>query len=441
MIVDMVRNDLGRVARTSAPCKVPELFTTEKYDTVWQMTSTVTAEPRPGISLPEVFGALFPCASITGAPKVATMRLIAELESTPPGRLLRCGRLRRAASGRSGMGLQRGHPHRHARSHPRRRRVRHGRWGDLRLDCGRGVPGSAAESARPRAAHHRILAARDDAMDPGTGLPRPHRPPGTTHAFGVVLRRPGRPGRGPKRARRRRPRGDPPRRVRLLVARDGTISTETTALPTQAGPVTMVLDTERIDPRDAMLRHKTTERTVYEDAARRHAGFDDVVLVTADELVADTTIATFCAEIDGTWFTPRSQTGPCREWPAAGWSKRAACRNGRSRSRNCGGRPGWRGSTACEAGKRRRSRPPSSPIRRSAPAAAPLNAGAGRERPGSQPLLDLVAFRSPTRDACVDRRPDGGDVIGVDPQHVPTIRAPDRTASSTKSAIPSGPIG
>jgi len=80
MIVDMIRNDLGRIARVGS-VHVPELFTVEKYPTLWQMTSTVTA--KTSASLTEIFTALFPCASITGAPKVSTMRIIAELETTP----------------------------------------------------------------------------------------------------------------------------------------------------------------------------------------------------------------------------------------------------------------------------------------------------------------------------------------------------------------------
>ncbi|HSG44131.1 MAG TPA: aminodeoxychorismate synthase component I, partial [Anaerolineales bacterium] len=80
MIVDMIRNDLGRIAKIGS-VHVPELFKTEKYPTLWQMTSTVQAETNA--SLTEIFKALFPCASITGAPKVSTMRIISELESTP----------------------------------------------------------------------------------------------------------------------------------------------------------------------------------------------------------------------------------------------------------------------------------------------------------------------------------------------------------------------
>ena len=80
MIVDMIRNDLGRIAKTGS-VHAPELFTVEKYPTLWQMTSTVQAQNDA--SLTKIFSALFPCASITGAPKVSTMRIISELETTP----------------------------------------------------------------------------------------------------------------------------------------------------------------------------------------------------------------------------------------------------------------------------------------------------------------------------------------------------------------------
>jgi para-aminobenzoate synthetase/4-amino-4-deoxychorismate lyase len=80
MIVDMIRNDLGRIAETGTVL-VPGLFDTERYPTLWQMTSTVSA--RTEASVTQILSALFPCASITGAPKVSTMKIIADLESTP----------------------------------------------------------------------------------------------------------------------------------------------------------------------------------------------------------------------------------------------------------------------------------------------------------------------------------------------------------------------
>lgn len=80
MIVDMVRNDLGRIAQIGS-VQVPQLFNIEKYPSLFQMTSTVEAKTQASIT--EIFTALFPCASISGAPKVSTMNIIAELETTP----------------------------------------------------------------------------------------------------------------------------------------------------------------------------------------------------------------------------------------------------------------------------------------------------------------------------------------------------------------------
>lgn len=88
MIVDLLRNDLGRLAQVGS-VSVPELFAIEPYSTVFQMTSTVQARLRPELGFPDVLRAVFPCGSITGAPKHHTMQLIADLESTPRG--LYCG--------------------------------------------------------------------------------------------------------------------------------------------------------------------------------------------------------------------------------------------------------------------------------------------------------------------------------------------------------------
>jgi para-aminobenzoate synthetase/4-amino-4-deoxychorismate lyase len=84
MIVDMVRNDLGRVCRAGS-VRVPTLYALEPYRTVWQMTSTVTGRVNPRASLADIMQAVFPGASITGAPKHHTMEIIAELETEPRG--------------------------------------------------------------------------------------------------------------------------------------------------------------------------------------------------------------------------------------------------------------------------------------------------------------------------------------------------------------------
>jgi para-aminobenzoate synthetase/4-amino-4-deoxychorismate lyase len=84
MIVDLLRNDLGRVAQTGT-VRVERLFEVERYRTLWQMTSTVSAELRPETDFYEIFRALFPSGSVTGAPKVRAMQLIAALEGAPRG--------------------------------------------------------------------------------------------------------------------------------------------------------------------------------------------------------------------------------------------------------------------------------------------------------------------------------------------------------------------
>jgi len=84
MIVDLLRNDMSRVAVTGS-VQVPHLFSVEAYKSVWQMTSTVQARLLPGTTFADILRALMPCGSITGAPKHKTMQLIDVLESTPRG--------------------------------------------------------------------------------------------------------------------------------------------------------------------------------------------------------------------------------------------------------------------------------------------------------------------------------------------------------------------
>lgn len=88
MIVDLLRNDIGRIADTGS-VRVSDLFAIEPYASVFQMTSTVQADVRFDLGMPEVLRAVFPCGSITGAPKHHTMALIAQLEAAPRG--LYCG--------------------------------------------------------------------------------------------------------------------------------------------------------------------------------------------------------------------------------------------------------------------------------------------------------------------------------------------------------------
>lgn len=89
MVADMLRNDLGRISQVGS-VEVSALWSVERYPTVWQLTSTVESRLKAGVSLPDIFAALFPCGSVTGAPKVRTMQIIAELERTPRGMYTGC---------------------------------------------------------------------------------------------------------------------------------------------------------------------------------------------------------------------------------------------------------------------------------------------------------------------------------------------------------------
>jgi para-aminobenzoate synthetase/4-amino-4-deoxychorismate lyase len=84
MIVDLLRNDLGKVSKTGS-VTVSSLFELERFETLWQMTSTVESTLNDGVGLVELLSALFPCGSITGAPKISTMKIINRLEPFPRG--------------------------------------------------------------------------------------------------------------------------------------------------------------------------------------------------------------------------------------------------------------------------------------------------------------------------------------------------------------------
>jgi para-aminobenzoate synthetase / 4-amino-4-deoxychorismate lyase len=84
MIVDLMRNDLGRICRTGS-VKTPKLFDVERYPSIWQMTSTVEGELKAGCSVESIVRALFPSGSVTGAPKIRAMEHISRLEMLPRG--------------------------------------------------------------------------------------------------------------------------------------------------------------------------------------------------------------------------------------------------------------------------------------------------------------------------------------------------------------------
>jgi para-aminobenzoate synthetase / 4-amino-4-deoxychorismate lyase len=303
MIVDMVRNDLGRVAQVGS-VEVPALFTTEKYDTVWQLTSSVTARPRSGLRLADVFAALFPSASITGAPKVATMQIIAGLEDSPRG--IYCG----------GVGF--GGPDAGDQNQwafnvairtvlvDRDREVAvYGTGGGVTFDS---TPQGEFQEAVLKAA---VLGRRSAVFDlletirftPNEGLflldRHLQRLLDSASYFDIPLD----PAEVRAALRSAAAAATRPMRVRLLVDRSGVIQVDLAEIPPPT-PVSLAIDTVAVDSHDVFLYHKTTNRVVYDEARNRHPKASDVALINNEGEVTETTIANLAVDLDGVWYTP-----------------------------------------------------------------------------------------------------------------------------------------
>jgi para-aminobenzoate synthetase/4-amino-4-deoxychorismate lyase len=310
MIVDLLRNDLGRIARPGS-VRVPALFQTERYETVWQMTSTVTARLLPGLGAVDVLHALFPCGSVTGAPKVRTMESIRDLEDSPRG----------VYTGTVGYLAPEGAPGPRACFNVAIRTVVvDGETGAAEYGVGGGITwdstptGEYAEvTAKARVlserrpefelletlAHHpvagfRFLAAHLDRLRASA------RYFGFTYDEGAV-----------REALEKAVAGaDGPVRVRCVARRDGSAEADVSPLaPNPESPVRLALDGPTVDPADARLFHKTTLRQRYVDAAVRHPGAEDVLLVNRYEDVTESTIANVAVRLDGAWWTPPLAAG------------------------------------------------------------------------------------------------------------------------------------
>jgi para-aminobenzoate synthetase / 4-amino-4-deoxychorismate lyase len=301
MIVDMVRNDLGRIARTGT-VTVEKLFSVEKYPTVWQMTSTVSARTDAGFL--DLLRGTFPPASITGAPKARTMEIIAELEDTPRG--IYTGALGFLSPGRR---MQLNVAIRTAWIDRRSRKATYGVGGGIVWDS---RPDLELEEARTKA---RILCRpqRDFSLletlrwspEEGYVLLDRHlaRLADSVEYFSFAVDLD-----DVQAELQRLARGLPPlpHRVRLLVDRRGVAHAEAAVL--EGAEVSMprraCLATAPVDETDPFLYHKTTNRRVYDTAFANASGCNDVILWNARGEVTESCIANIVVEIDGRLVTP-----------------------------------------------------------------------------------------------------------------------------------------
>ena len=306
MIVDLVRSDLGRIAEWGS-VTVDSLFTREQFPTVWQLTSSVSASARPGTGLVDLFRALFPAGSVTGAPKRRTMELIAELEPSPRG--VYCGAVGFVAPPGTEVNAR--------FSVPIRTVLVDRRSGEAEYGTGGGITWSSDPAAEREElwAKARILDRQESydlvetmAFVPGRGVRNEER-----HLARLRFSA-GRLGfRFDRTAIRDAIEGAAsrlvePSRLRLTLSRAGAITTDTSGLPS-AGPVRLAVDDEPVDSADLLLFHKTTRRDPYVARAARHPGVDDVVLVNERGRPTETTIANLLVEIGGRWWTPPVDAG------------------------------------------------------------------------------------------------------------------------------------
>lgn len=300
MIVDLLRNDLARVAAAGS-VEVPALFTVETYPTIHQLTSTVTATLAEGRTAADVLAAIFPCGSITGAPKIRAQEVIAAVEAEPRG-------VYTGAIGFTGPGGE--------AAFNVAIRTLDWRPGErtATLGLGSGIVADSVEAEEwgeclAKAAFLGGAAKRFDLIetmrfDPDEGLLRLEghlaRMKASAEALGFAFDRHGT--RNELQAATFRLRGAA--RVRLLLARSGAVTIEVGPLPPTPGePMPVALVRRALPADDLRLRHKTSRREPH-DAARAGAGTAEIVWVDGEGFVTEGSWSTVFVERGDRLLTP-----------------------------------------------------------------------------------------------------------------------------------------
>jgi para-aminobenzoate synthetase/4-amino-4-deoxychorismate lyase len=306
MIVDLLRNDLARVARPGS-VTVRDLFTVETFPRLHTMTSGVSARLRPGIALSDILRALFPCGSITGAPKIRAMEIVRELETYVRGPY--CGAIGFAGPGFAAFNVA-----------IRTLTIRDGR-GVLPVGGGIVADSRADAEFQECLLKARFLSQATPAFNLietigwrretgfAFGLEHDERLSETATHFGFSY--------SPFAAAAAmhlaaHEAGGAMARIRLELQTDGGVRLSGTPMAPNAGSVWRYTISElRIDSRDPFRHHKTTERAIYDDAlanARSH-GVDEVLFLNERDEVAEGAISNVFLELDGAIVTPPLSSG------------------------------------------------------------------------------------------------------------------------------------
>lgn len=304
MIVDMVRNDMGRIAEPGS-VRVADLFQAEKYPTLWQLTSSVACKTSQPI--PEIFRALFPAASVTGAPKVRTMEIIAELEQQP--RNIYTGAIGFIAPGRQ---AQFNVAIRTLLLDKRTGRAEYGTGSGIIWDS---QPDQEFEECQTKAKillkpPPKFQLLETIAWQPKEGfvLLEAHllRLKQSAEYFGFV------DSIEQLRAQLAElPSSLPPlpHRVRLTIARDGKINLDAKEMAPTPQLYRLALAAGPVNSQDVFLYHKTTGREVYERMRASCPNADDVLLWNERRELTESTIANLVVELDGQLVTPPLECG------------------------------------------------------------------------------------------------------------------------------------
>jgi len=306
MIVDLLRNDLGRICQFGS-VQVQDLFAVERYPTLWQMTSTVSGQLRPDANFEQIFRALFPCGSVTGAPKIRAIQLLAQLEQQPRG----------VYTGAIGFFSQEETVFNVAI----RTLTLHEGQGVLGIGSGIVIdsdPAAEFEECLLKAAfltgsattafslvetllwqgRYPLLDLHLDRLqDSARYFAYPFDRVATQSAlesYGNSLE--------PESAHK----------VRLLLDANGSLHITAEPIPEpNLQPLRIRIAAERTDPADPMYFHKTTRRPVYAQAleAARAAGYDDVLFLNQRGEVTEAAIHNVFIEKDGRLLTPPAACG------------------------------------------------------------------------------------------------------------------------------------
>ncbi|HMP95404.1 MAG TPA: chorismate-binding protein [Kiritimatiellia bacterium] len=312
MIVDMMRNDLGRVTQPSR-IDVERLFDVSPWPTLWQMTSTIRAETEA--TLPELMAALFPSASITGAPKIKTSEIIATLETQPRG-------VYTGAIGWSG-------PDQRSQWAVAIRTAVKTNNRPARYSVGSGIvwDSSPDEEYRECLLKARILTPRASTpfrlletmrWEPDAGLLWLNEHLDRMQTAARFFEFPwDRDAVARKLSAFQQDLGPGAQRVRLTLDRRGRLAITHTPLPLpghfanpeSAPMLSVAIDTVRHAIDSPYLYHKTTNRRLYQQALKRHAGVDDVLLINRAGELMEFTTGNVVVQSGTRWLTPPLSSG------------------------------------------------------------------------------------------------------------------------------------